>query len=71
LSQAYRKIGAKEFAAIEESGETSSPEKPFGEKAKKWIGANFKKAVAGTWNVGISVAVEVLTEAALEYFGLE
>jgi len=62
---------AKELAEIVQSEVPSSPEEPFGENAKKWISSNLKKAAEGTWNVGISVATKVLTEAALKYYGLK
>ncbi len=62
---------ARELAEIVQSEEPSSPEEPFGENAKKWISSNLKKAAEGTWNVGISVATKVLTEAALKYYGLK
>ncbi len=62
---------ASELAQIVQSEEPNSPEEPFGEKAKSWLGSNLKKAAEGTWNVGISVATKVLTEAALKYYGLK
>lgn len=62
---------ARELAEIVQSEEPSSPEEPFGEKAKIWISENLKKAVKGTWKVGISVASKVITEAAMKYYGLK
>ena len=62
---------ATEIAEIMESEEPSNIEEPFGEKAKKWLGTNLQKAAKGTWNIGISVATKVLTEAALKYYGLK
>jgi len=62
---------ASELAKIMETEEPSSSEEPFGEKAKNWIATNIKKAAAGTWKVGISVATKVLTEAALKYYGMK
>ena len=62
---------ASELAEIVQSEEPTSPEEPFGEKAKFWLGSNLKKAAEGTWNIGISVATKVLTEAALKYYGLK
>lgn len=61
---------ASELAEIIATEEPSSVEEPFGEKAKKWLGSNLKKAAEGTWGVGVSVATKVLTEAALKYYGL-
>lgn len=65
------KEDASELAEIVKTEEPSSLEEPFGEKAKSWLGANLKKAAEGTWNIGISVATKVLTEAALKYYGLK
>jgi len=62
---------ATEFAQIVESEQPSSIEDPFGQNAKNWIASNLKKAAEGTWNVGISVATTVLTEAALKFYGLK
>lgn len=62
---------AAELAEIIATEEPSSVEEPFGEKARKWLGNNLKKAAEGTWSVGVSVATKVLTEAALKYYGLK
>lgn len=61
---------ATEFAKIVEAEEPASKEEPFGPRAKNWVASNLKKAAEGTWNVGISVATKVLTEAALKFYGL-
>lgn len=62
---------ATELAQIMATEEPTSSDEPFGQKAKSWIASNLKKAAEGTWKVGISVATKVLTEAALEYYGLK
>lgn len=62
---------ANEFAQIIESEKPSSPEEPFGEAAKNWIASNLRKAIDGTWKIGVAVATKVLTEAALKYYGLK
>lgn len=62
---------AKEFAAIVASEEPESSDEPLGKKARAWLVDNLKKAVAGTWNVGVTVATDVLKEAALKYYGLK
>ncbi|MEW5948524.1 MAG: hypothetical protein AB1711_03840 [Thermodesulfobacteriota bacterium] len=62
---------ASELAEIMKAEEPTSADEPFGAKAKTWITTNLKKAAEGTWNVGISVATKVLTEAALKYYGLK
>lgn len=65
------KADASELAQIMEAEQPSSPEEPFGTKAKSWIANNLSKAAEGTWGVGISVATKVLTEAAMKYYGLK
>jgi len=62
---------ANEIAKIMEVEEPDSIKEPFGEKAKNWITTNIKKAALGTWKIGISVATEVLSEAAKKYYGLK
>lgn len=65
------KTDAAELVNIMEVEEPSSLDEPFGEKAKNWVAKNIKKAAEGTWQVGVSVASKVLTEAALKYYGLK
>ncbi|MCA3628289.1 MAG: hypothetical protein IOC49_13770 [Methylobacterium sp.] len=62
---------AKQFVEILQSEDPESKSEPFGNKAKKWITDNIFKAVNGTWKSGISVATEILKEAALRYYGLK
>jgi hypothetical protein len=71
VASGFPKKDAAEFASIVETEEPSSKEEPFGQKAKSWIAKNIKKAVEGTWNMGIAVASKVLTEATLRYYGLK
>lgn len=61
---------AAEFGQIVASEQPESKAEPFGKKAAKWVGDNIKKAVGGTWKMGVSVATEVLKQAALKYYGL-
>jgi hypothetical protein len=61
---------ATELVEIMKTEEPSSKEEPFGKKAASWLASNLKKAAEGTWNIGISVATEVLTEAAKKYYGI-
>lgn len=65
------KDDATEIAKIMETEEPSSVDEPFGEKAKNWLASNLKKAAQGAWDVGITVATKVLSEAALKYYGLK
>ena len=62
---------ATEIAQIMEEEEPTSAEEPFGERAKTWIASNLKKAAQGTWNIGVTVATKVLSEAALKYYGVK
>ena len=62
---------ASELADIVAAEEPSSTEEPLGSKAKAWLVKNIKKAVDGTWKIGVSVATKVLTEAVLKYYGLK
>ncbi len=64
-------VDATELAQIMATEEPTTSDEPFGQKAKNWIAFNLKKAAEGTWNVGISVATKILTEAALKYYGLK
>lgn len=65
------KSDATEFAQIVASEEPTSATEPFGTKAKGWLKKNIGKAVDGTWKAGLAVATDVLTEAALKYYGLK
>ncbi|GAA6152158.1 hypothetical protein [Pseudoteredinibacter isoporae] len=62
---------AIELAEIIASEEPLGAEEPFGAKATKWLVSNLKKAAEGTWNIGVSMATKVLTEAAMKYYGLK
>lgn len=71
VSKGISKTDASDLAEIMEAEEPDSSEEPFGKRAKSWIATNLKKAAEGTWDVGISVATTVLTEAALKYYGIK
>ena len=62
---------ASEFAKAVATEEPSSEDEPLGEKAKAWFATNIPKAVDGTWNIGVSVATKVMTQAVLKYYGLK
>ena len=64
------KDSAKELADIIKVEEPTSSKEPLGEKAKKWVLDNLKKAEDGTWKVGISVATDVIKKAVMGYYGL-
>jgi hypothetical protein len=62
---------AEAFSQIVASEHPESASEPFGKKAKAWIAKNLVKAANGTWKAGVAVATQVLTEAALRYYGLK
>ena len=62
---------AHALAEIVASEEPGGSEEPLGEKARKWVAENIRKAADGSWKVGISVATEVIKKAALRYYGLD
>ena len=62
---------AKDFSDILSKEKAEDKSEPFGAEAKKWISKNIGKAADGTWKVGIAIATQVLTEAALKYYGLK
>lgn len=42
----------------------------FGGNVSKWIGKMIEKASSGAWNIGLSTAVNILTNAICNYYGL-
>ncbi|PAY06180.1 hypothetical protein CK489_25025 [Bradyrhizobium sp. UFLA03-84] len=62
---------AQAISKIFASEAPESREEPFGRNAKSWIAKNLSKAVDGTWKVGVSVATQILSEAALRYYGFK
>ena len=61
---------AKELSEIIQAESPDSKDEPLGSKAKKWLLSNLKKAEDGTWNIGISVATDVIKNAVKGYYGL-
>ena len=55
--------------AMTEDEPPSSPDQ-FGSKVSSWIAKMMKKASEGTWNVGISVAGNLLSQTLSKYYGL-
>lgn len=51
--------------------EPSNGAEPLGEKALSWIATKTKQAAKGTWNMGLNIATNILSEAALRYYGLK
>lgn len=61
---------AKEFASVLASERGGTPSEPLGQRAGDWLVQNLKKAATGAWNIGVSAASTVITEAAKRYYGL-
>lgn len=64
------KDDAKTFAEIV-SSEAPGDDKQVGNKTLDWIKKNASKAGTDAWKIGSSVVTDVLTEAALRYYGLK
>jgi hypothetical protein len=72
LTQAgINETDAREFATVVAGEEPESKQEPLGARARNWLIQNIKKAADGTWRVGVSVATDVIKEAALKYYGLK
>lgn len=62
---------AQELARLAASEEPESQEEPMGPEVRNWLVENLKKAAAGTWKMGVSVATDVIKEALFKYYGLK
>lgn len=62
---------ATEFSEIVAAEPPSSAEKPLGNKALAWIKKNAPKAAGGAWKIGSAILTDLLTDAALKYYGLK
>lgn len=62
---------AQELSRLAASEEPESNEEPMGPQVRNWLVENLKKAAAGTWKMGVSVAMDVVKEALLKYYGLK
>jgi AbiTii-like protein len=71
VNSGIAKKDATALANIVASERPESGEDPFGQKAKTWLAKNLRKALDGTWKVGVDVASNVLTEAVMRYYGLK
>jgi hypothetical protein len=70
VERGVARADAHALATIFGEENPASVEEPFGDRAKAWIAENLRKATDGTWKIGVAVATRVLTEAALQYYGL-
>lgn len=62
---------AQELARLAASEEPVSNEEPMGPQVRNWLLENLKKATVGTWKMGVSVAMDVVKEGLLKYYGLK
>lgn len=62
---------AKEIAEIVAQEKPENADKPLGNRALAWIKKNAPKAVGGAWKIGSAALTDVLTEAALKFYGLK
>ena len=60
---------ARELAIILSEEEPQSREEPFGERARDWLKTNLGRFADGTWKVGVAVGTNLLTEAAMRFYG--
>jgi len=49
----------------------SGAKRDLGNKVRTWMGKMISKAGTSTWNVAVSVAANLLTQALLKYYGLQ
>jgi hypothetical protein len=62
---------AKALAELASQEQPDSKSEPMGPKVRAWLANNLKKAVNGTWKLGVSMATDVVKEALLKYYGLK
>ena len=62
---------AQELASLAASENPESNAETMGPQVRNWLVKNLKKAVSGTWNMGVVVATGVIKEALLKYYGLK
>ena len=60
-----------ELSDIVSSETGGDKNEPLGDKAKKWLAENIKKATDGTWKVGISEAMNLINKVVSKYYGLD
>lgn len=62
---------AQELADILSQETPLSDIEPLGSGAQQWLAEKLKNTVSGVWNVGLTVATNVITEAAMKFYGLK
>lgn len=71
LEAGLSKGDAKELSEIMQAESPAGKSEPFGSQAKSWVSKNVGKVADGSGKVAANVATKVLTEAALQYYGLK
>lgn len=61
---------AREFAQIIAEEKPESVDRPFGARARGWIGQKVSSGAADVWKGGVAVGTSLMTKAALAYWGL-
>ena len=62
---------AREFATIVSKEKPQSEVEPFGEGARQWLRRNLGRFADGSWKVGVAAGTNLLTEAAMRYYGFK
>ena len=66
-------INSEDLESLEQSikiDPTPKQKDKLGGNVSKWIGKMIEKASSGAWNIGLSIAVNILTNAIYNYYGL-
>ncbi|MDR3030122.1 MAG: hypothetical protein LBV35_16910 [Acinetobacter sp.] len=75
LLNTFKNVGVGESDLNELQQAINEDEKPiaknsFGEKVSKWYGKMITKAADGSWEIGVAVAANLLTESLNSFYGL-
>ena len=71
ISSGMTKEDAEELTNLAASESPENATEPMGPKVKHWLVDNLKKAVSGTWKMGLVVATDIIKEALLKYYDLK
>ncbi|HWQ42821.1 MAG TPA: hypothetical protein VN456_12405 [Desulfosporosinus sp.] len=56
--------------AVRYDPEPSKRGQPFGDRVSEWIGKMVGKAAAGSWDISVSLAGNLLSSAMTQYYGI-
>lgn len=62
---------AEELAEIAASETPDRTDEPIGPKVREWLVSNLSKAASGAWEIGISVATDLIKESLLKFYGMK